>query len=161
MSKLEGSWTFTLERPAGGLVSAAEAEAADDGADAALWPLSRVQYRFCMWPKGECNAYITGYFGMHSEKRTGAQGLATESAPTGSQRGRGPGAGCAGTFGWTAHAAGMSWCACYVSTCITSEPAACMCCHPYQLFALKTASIITIRSRHSQHLHFESFSLKA
>ncbi|KIZ05074.1 hypothetical protein MNEG_2881 [Monoraphidium neglectum] len=36
MLKLEGSWAFTLQTPSkpGG------------------WPLSRVQYRFCMWPKG-------------------------------------------------------------------------------------------------------------
>jgi hypothetical protein len=40
MLKLEGSWAFTLQTPSkpGG------------------WPLSRVQYRFCMWPKGEAGS---------------------------------------------------------------------------------------------------------
>jgi hypothetical protein len=68
MSKLTGSWTFTLVRPAGApgacpppsaprrsaaggaadaLAAAALAAAAPEG-----WPLSRVQYRFAMWPKG-------------------------------------------------------------------------------------------------------------
>jgi hypothetical protein len=46
MSRLEGSWTFTLERAAG-------ASRDLSTLDAAAWPLSRVEYRFCMWPKGE------------------------------------------------------------------------------------------------------------
>ncbi|KAI8475972.1 MAG: hypothetical protein J3K34DRAFT_516893 [Monoraphidium minutum] len=36
MSKLRGSWLFTLEHPGGG----------------GTWPVTRVQYSFAMWPKG-------------------------------------------------------------------------------------------------------------
>jgi len=46
MSRLEGSWTFTPER------AASACKDLSCGAGGAAWPLSRVQYRFCMWPKG-------------------------------------------------------------------------------------------------------------
>lgn len=49
MSKLEGSWSFTLVRP--GRASSDGSSDEDDSGDGG-WPLSRVQYTFCMWPKG-------------------------------------------------------------------------------------------------------------
>lgn len=48
MSRLEGSWKFTLLRPPGDC-EVPEALPANDP----RWPLTQVTYRFCMWPKGE------------------------------------------------------------------------------------------------------------
>jgi len=67
MSKLDGSWRFTLVRPAGATApslspppaasagSAAPAAAAGPlAADDSQWPLTQIEYTFCMWPKGDC-----------------------------------------------------------------------------------------------------------
>jgi hypothetical protein len=48
IARLDGSWKFTLVQPGG------------EGA----WPLSRVEYAFRMWPKGEPNGTLSSRPGM-------------------------------------------------------------------------------------------------